>query len=426
MADKIIWDYTEDTTPARTDNILLQPGISDVYTRAQISNILSQIIAADIPDISSTYATQTDIANFVTETDQSNIYYVGKHGNNSNDGLTIENAFLTFSAAMSAASSGDAIVCFDNGNYAEGLTVKDGVNVFAPNATLTVTGSQLSMGDASVIFNKVQRASGGNAMILFEATTGRQILTVDTIEDNGSGIGMRFTSASIPIVHFRLLYVNGGGTGIADFTGAIHYHVTGDDLYLNSDNAVGIHQSVAGENGVATIQHILELGTRTSTVALDIDAGSVYLICNEIVADTAWDIASGASLNIVGCTASGTKTNAGTLNKFIADDREQTYSASVFLESPSDKDYRLLLNIPKAITITKVTTRSVSGTCTATVKINTTALGGTANSVSSTEDVQTHSTSNTASAGDDIVLTVSANSSCEDMSLTIEYTEDLD
>jgi hypothetical protein len=168
------------------------------------------------------------------------------------------------------------------------------------------------------------------------------------------------------------------------------------------------------------------LGTRTGTVALDIDNGTLHLVCTEIEADTAWNIASGATLNIIGCTASGTKTNAGTLNKFIADDREQTYSTSVFIESPSDKDYRLSLNIPKAITITQVTTRSVSGTCTATVKINSTALGGTPNSVSSTEDVQTHSSANVASAGDDIVLTISSNSSCEDMSLTIEYTEELD
>lgn len=98
---------------------------------------------------------------------------------------------------------------------------------------------------------------------------------------------------------------------------------------------------------------------------------------------------------------------------------------SGFIASPSNKDYRIVLDIKHAGTITEVTTRSASGTCTATWKINTTALGGTANSVSSTETTQAHASSNTFAAGDDIVLTVSSNSSCADMSFTIKYTRTL-
>lgn len=92
------------------------------------------------------------------------------------------------------------------------------------------------------------------------------------------------------------------------------------------------------------------------------------------------------------------------------------------IASPSDKDYRLALNLPYALTIVKTTTRSASGTCTATFKINTTAVGGTANSVSSSEQAQTHASSNSASVGDDIVMTVSSNSSCADLSFLIEFT----
>lgn len=98
---------------------------------------------------------------------------------------------------------------------------------------------------------------------------------------------------------------------------------------------------------------------------------------------------------------------------------------SGFIASPSNKDYRIALDMKHGGTITEVTTRSASGTCTATWKINTTALGGTANSVSSSEQTQTHSSSNVFAAGDDIVLTVSSNSSCADMSFTIKYTRAL-
>lgn len=93
-----------------------------------------------------------------------------------------------------------------------------------------------------------------------------------------------------------------------------------------------------------------------------------------------------------------------------------------FISSPSDKSYTIALKMAHGGTITETTTKSVSGTCTATFKVNSTALGGTANSVSSTEQSQVHSSSNTFVTGDDIVLTVSANASCVDMSFSIKYT----
>lgn len=96
-----------------------------------------------------------------------------------------------------------------------------------------------------------------------------------------------------------------------------------------------------------------------------------------------------------------------------------------FIATPADKDYRIALKMAHGGTITETTTRSASGTCTATFKVNTTALGGTANSVSSSEQSQAHSTSNTFVAGDDIVITVSSNSSCADMSFSIKYTRTL-
>lgn len=98
---------------------------------------------------------------------------------------------------------------------------------------------------------------------------------------------------------------------------------------------------------------------------------------------------------------------------------------SGLIEVPADKDYKLVVKSPYACTITETTTISTVGTCTATFKINTTALGGTANSVSTSEQSQAHSSANSASAGDDIVLTISSNSSCENMSFTIKFTRTL-
>jgi len=105
--------------------------------------------------------------------------------------------------------------------------------------------------------------------------------------------------------------------------------------------------------------------------------------------------------------------------------KTQTYEQSWLIEYPDNKDYRVVINAALARTITGVTTRSSTGTCTVTVKINTTALGGTANSVTTTESTQAHSSANALAVGDDIVLTVSANSSAENVSVTLIGTVDL-
>jgi len=97
-----------------------------------------------------------------------------------------------------------------------------------------------------------------------------------------------------------------------------------------------------------------------------------------------------------------------------------------FIETVTNKTYKLVLKATHAGVITDTTTICGSGSCTATFKINTTALGGTANAVSSSEQSQAHASVNAFSVGDDIQLTVSSNSSCTDFSFRIGYTRTLD
>lgn len=142
---------------------------------------------------------------------------------------------------------------------------------------------------------------------------------------------------------------------------------------------------------------------------LDLEAGTDFY--SKTAADAAF-----AALSHTHSTAQVTGLDTALGNKAA---RSQAWGLSGMITSPSNKDYRLVVNIPYGVTITSITTRSASGTCTATFKINTTALGGTANAVSSTEVSQSHASANVVTAGDDIVLTVSSNSSCADMSFTI-------
>lgn len=94
----------------------------------------------------------------------------------------------------------------------------------------------------------------------------------------------------------------------------------------------------------------------------------------------------------------------------------------VFIEFPDDKDYMVIVDSKEAFTIDAVTTKSSTGTATVTIKIGAVALGGTANSASSTEQTQEHTSANAVAIGDDVTVTVSSNSSCEDLSINMKTT----
>lgn len=95
---------------------------------------------------------------------------------------------------------------------------------------------------------------------------------------------------------------------------------------------------------------------------------------------------------------------------------------SGLIESPTDKDYNLVINLPFGGTINSSTTICTSGTATARLYIGGVPVGTTTNSVSSAEQTRTHTSANTFSAGDDIILVITSTSSCVDMAFTVKYT----
>ena len=120
--------------------------------------------------------------------------------------------------------------------------------------------------------------------------------------------------------------------------------------------------------------------------------------------------------------ADGQSNQYATANTAFRDlEKLATSSFDGRIESASDKDYIVRLNLAFGGEISQVSTISESGTCTATFKINSTSLGGAASSVSISEQTQAHASSNVFVAGDDITITVSSNSSCVGICWAIHY-----
>jgi hypothetical protein len=257
--------------------------------------------------------------------------YVSKAGNDSNDGLNVDEPKLTISAAISAAdTAGYGLVqVLDAGEYSETITCVAGINVLAPAATLTVDGTnQLVPAGGEIDFYEIKRTTGGNAMILFSGATTRQKFRARVINNGGTGAAIRYSFTSIPIIDVDELYVGDGGTasgdaqgagpiGIVGNTAAVHGHIRVRDIYCNQDGTTGI-QSTNNSNTLIDAQHIVDLGY-ANTVGIDLQAGQCRISTRQIDCDVAYDVASGATLDLIANGITGTRTNAGTVNVLCLD-----------------------------------------------------------------------------------------------------------
>lgn len=227
------------------------------------------------------------------------------------------------------------------------------------------------------------------------------------------------------------------GAGTGDMTKAV-YDTNNDGVVNAAASApwgglTSVPASISTVAGLAPAADKIAYYTGTATASLMTitsfgrtfvayaDAATAFAGIKQ-VADTATTgvVRLATNAEVITGTATGIATApAGITAKTIKD------WIGALIEKPQNQDYVIARNIPLGCTVNSITTKSASGTCTVTGKINTTALGGTANAVSTTEVVQTHSSANVAAAGDDLVITVSGNSSCQRLEVTVAFTRTL-
>lgn len=229
------------------------------------------------------------------------VLYVGKHGDDANDGTSYGKAFLTFGAALAEATADTpsssnryAIVCEDAGIYAENVLVPSWCMLFAPSAEIQL----LSMSaDSEARLHRIVVASGNVGITMTAAGTAR--VAVDEISVGANAIGFLSANAgSILILDCSTVRVGAGSFGGGDgSSGDGHLHATIRDIYLDGNSATGI-AVVSPGSVVANIDHILEGGAYSTTRAVWVASGTMDLNVREIVADVAYLVGATGNLRM--------------------------------------------------------------------------------------------------------------------------------
>ena len=281
--------------------------------------------ASDVPYGESDVA--TELARLTHVFDQA--VFVSATGDDSFSGLELTRPKKTIGAAITVAEAllADNAVSvrvhvLDGNRYQENITVPPNVMVDAQGATLV--GAASISGNSELYLDRHYPLSNNQNMLsLGDAADGPGIYTVNVSDGRGEPGGTPTTGVRNVrniggggknlFVRAGIVFVGEDGIGIGDTTGGTgHVHILIPDLYLAGANAVGIlgnAQGPASTDIVGFIDHIIEFGTPNGCTGISLTASgaSVKLVAAEIVAETAYNIASG-SLHLSCPKITGTQT----------------------------------------------------------------------------------------------------------------------
>jgi len=240
---------------------------------------------------------------------QVNIYYVGKHGNDANNGLSINRAFLTFTAAQAAASSGDVVWCFDNGTYTENITGVAGITLYAPNANLS--GAHIITTNNAWTFRQMTVATGVTGVTM---STGGQkaFINIKRMTIAGIGVGVICTGGTLFLRAGSIDVTDGFFVGsttsdeVQVFFGEVHFLGVGTAFSAVSGGELMLFGDSVRNNGAGT-------GTLFSTAG----GGSpiINATITSIDATNLSNITAGSVVCLNTCAMIGTlnETGAGTV-----------------------------------------------------------------------------------------------------------------
>jgi len=232
------------------------------------------------------------------------VYFVGKHGNDSNSGLSPDKAFLTFGAAITEASTQTptstnrfVLYCNDAGVYSEDVVTSDWIDIKAQSAVLdgVLTPGNNTSTRICTVDKIIKSTVSGSAYV--------DCCFVNT-PDGETGV-LNSGSASVLTIFARKVKTPLNGIGIRN-TGTGHMHLLVNHSGIVGNSGIAIQCDVGEVTG--TVDLITEDGTPTTTTGIKVTGGSVNLTTSTITADTAWDISNGATLRLSTQSVIGTRT----------------------------------------------------------------------------------------------------------------------
>lgn len=276
--------------------------------------VAANLLSADGSITITNGAGSIDLSSLGTSSiDQDQIYYVGKHGNDTLSGRNLDEAVLTFgqaltlaTAALPTANNRFSIVCLDNGIYVENITCVQYVDIYAPNASLT--GTITCADDSDVKFHMLNVATGTIGVTKLGGGTSYSNIDIDVINCAGTGAGFVGLSGALNCIWKELYVVD--GFGIGDLSSLLgHLHIKGGDIYI-SGTGTGVARANTGSI-VGRVDHILDIGVGATT-AISCTDGTIDLNVSKIDCDTAYNITGAtAELRLFCNELIGTRTTAG-------------------------------------------------------------------------------------------------------------------
>lgn len=282
--------FTAYTNASPTDGEVWYEGGRLKGREAGVTYNLTDLGSAPFPD-----ATQT--------------VYVGKNGDDGDDGLSPDMPKLTIASALTVASgltpsatNRIAVVILDGGTYTENITVPAFCNLIGHGATVVGT---ITLGDDTAVrlYEAKANTSQTNPILYKASGTSTTYADIDRIDgrNGGSLICVQNTAnGSVMFIKAKQIWVGAGQKGVGDTAGGFgHIHLYAMDVYCAGTNAVAISSNNNNSSIVGFIDHILETDAPTGTVGVLVGAsGIVSLHVGEIITDTAYDITTGGQLSL--------------------------------------------------------------------------------------------------------------------------------
>lgn len=247
----------------------------------------------------------------------SSAVYADVAGSDTTGDGTIEHPYQSIQAAVDAASPGDTVIVIGAGTFAGIVTCKDGVDIYAPNATLELNdGDHLELAFCKVVVRKLIRTSGSGPLVDATNATGYGILIAFEINDTGTGDTIVNTNEAPLDLTFSQAYVGTGASFLVDSSTGRHVHMKGEDIYLTASGSKVVTLTNGG-TVLATVHHIKELGAGVGLgTVFNIVDGDVNVSAQEIGAATLATIGADGNLNISAQDVVGAVTNNGVYTYF--------------------------------------------------------------------------------------------------------------